>query len=335
MTTTAGMLSHGFGAINPDPRHPRRAAARLLEDERDRLISAPMYYVTDEMTAVAQQAGAKLPTWSVWPHDIPSPSGFMVFGASIGGYKSEHPSTGYADISIVAASWGRTSLMGHPDQYLWVTYWSAVNREDGIALAMDSMGLNRQDAQRFVAENEADLAWDNEVLVEYGSPLTRVRTRSNEILEIDPAEDASPLDGTCASYTQTVRAAWLLMKREAKKPIATTEERWMRKSMQRQAENSGQPIYGEPRVTVVRLHTSRRSPSAATTGQARGKVKFRSLVSGHVRWQPYKSRNIIEPIWIEPYVRGPDNAPFRAGPKKVKVNLLDRPPGGRPPVRGK
>lgn len=41
------------------------------------------------------------------------------------------------------------------------------------------------------------------------------------------------------------------------------------------------------------------------------------VVSGHWREQPYPSKNITQPIWIMPYVKGPEDKPLKAPRAKV------------------
>ncbi len=55
------------------------------------------------------------------------------------------------------------------------------------------------------------------------------------------------------------------------------------------------------------------------------RLRVRFPVSGHIRWQPYPSRDTVEPIFIDTYDKGPENAPYRVG-KNYTVHRLDQPP---------
>lgn len=325
------MLARGRGTINPDPANPARAATLLLEDERRRLSAAALYSVTDEMTAIAVQAGRKLPTWEIRPEHLPAPAGFMVFGKPIGTYHNDEQFmdlTGEATVEIVAVSWGPSGLVQHTDGHLWVTFWSVTDHESSIRTLRNS-GRSVEEARREEYSSRADLTWDNEVLLNYGSAEIRI---AGEREAVDPA-DASLVAAGTAAWMQTVRATWLLCKSSAKSKIADVTEEHLPRTLRRRAERAGHA--NTDAVRVVRVHASRLHSHEEKQADGRGgyTVKVRSFVRGHVRMQPYPSRNEVEPIWIEPHLRGPQGAPFKTTP--ATVNLLDRPPGGRPPLHGK
>lgn len=325
------MLSRGRGTINPDPDNPARAAALLLDDERRRLSAAVLYSVTDEMTTIAVQAGRKLPTWEIQPEHLPAPAGFMVFGKPIASYHNDEQFmdlTGEATVEIVAVSWGPSGLVRHGDGHLWVTFWSNTDHESSIRTLRES-GRSAEEARRVEYSSRADLTWDNEVLLNYGSAQIRI---AGEPAAVDPA-DATLAAETTANWMQTVRATWLLCKTSAESKIADVTEEHLSRTIRRRAERAGHA--NTDAVRVVRVHPSRLHSREHKVADGRGgyKVTVQSYVTGHVRMQPYPSRNAVEPIWIEPYLRGPAGAPFKTAP--ATVHLLDRPPGGRPPLHGK
>lgn len=317
-------LSTGKGTVNPDYSNPERAARLLLADERQRLTDASLYSVTGEMAMVARQAGAKLPPFVVKPEHVPTTSGFMVFGQPIGSYVGEGVLGGDEDsgeVLIVAVSWGPSRLVQHVDGHLWVTFWSVTDHVEAIRRFREG-GMSPEEAFRAEYAARADLTWDNEVLINYGSSNIKVAGRPEPV----DLNDITLAAHTTAAWMQTVRATWLLCNSAGSKIAEVTDEH-MPRTVRRKAERGG--FSNADAVKVVRLHDSRKSTTRESVPDGRGgsTVTVRSVVSGHVRMQPYPSRGTVEPIWIEPYIRGPRDAPFKEAP--IRVNLLDRlPPRG-------
>lgn len=84
----------------------RRDAALLLEQERQRLTAAELFYVTEDMARLAVAAAETLPVHSLHPEDVPAECGFVVFAEPIGAYVPDAGPSELADVvTIVAASW--------------------------------------------------------------------------------------------------------------------------------------------------------------------------------------------------------------------------------------
>lgn len=313
---TENLLAAGKGTINPAPQDPELAAEILISEEHARLATAQLYSVTADMTQVAVTAGKKLPSWEVRPEDVPSDSGFMVFGEPIGQYAMDDGLDGRKTVSIVAVSWGPTFVVEAPERHLWLSFWSLTHHELGVRVLQEQLGFTYRLAREFQLLL-GDYTWDNEALLTFYSQGIRVAGVPESV---DPSE-VSILSSTSASWVQTVRAAWLLMKRDGKRPITEVENVPLSKTVRRQLDREGM---NSNAVRVVKLHGRHRVRIGVVP--TRGyKVSVRSHVTGHVRWQPYPSRKAIEPIWIEEHVRGPEGAPFKE--KTTVVKVLDRPPG--------
>ncbi|QXV57426.1 hypothetical protein CVV72_10785 [Amycolatopsis sp. TNS106] len=298
----------------------------LLVEERRRLKSARLWAMTEAMTQVSIAAGRKLPSWEVRPEDVPSPCGLMMFDTPIGYYRADPPGEASQMVSIVAVSWGPTRIVETPANHLWVTFWSLTHHEIGIRL-LRSNGYRLRDARR-LQHSMGDFTWDNEVLLAYNEAEVSVINSHGETEAVDPSNKHLAAN-TTIEWIQTVRAAWLMMKRDAKRPIAEVEELPLSKTERKQLQRRG---YNDDPVRVVGLHQDRR-PRASRERESGYTVTVRSHVTGHVRWQPYPSKGVIEPIWIEEHVRGPKDAPWSQ--QKTTVTVVDRPPGGRPPVNRK
>jgi hypothetical protein len=319
-------LAQGRGTVTLTGVDPGIAAAVLLAEERRRLRSARLYSITDEMSQICIAAGKKLPTWEIRREDVPSTCGLMMFDVPIGHYSSE-PEHGPPEVvSIVAVSWGPTNIPEEPADHLWVTFWSRTPHDAGIRM-LQERGLSLREARR-IQYSLGDYSWDNEVLLTYNNPEVSVINADGEAQAVDPS-DKSLASGTTIEWIQAVRAAWMLMKQETKRPISDVEELPLSKTVRKQLQRNG---YDADPVRVVTLHRQHqvRTSHEHASGYT---VKVRSHVSGHVRWQPYPTRGVIEPIWIADHVRGPDGAPWSQ--RKTTVTRVDRPPGGRPPVDGK
>jgi hypothetical protein len=318
------LLKNGRGTVNPISEDPDASAAFLLSEERRRLMSASLYSISSEMTQVAISAGRKLPSWEVRPEDIPSESGLMVFDEPIAYYEMDDPVEEPKVVSIIGVSWGSTEAVEEPDEHVWVTFWSLHHTEIGVR-SLRKLGISFREARELQGQL-GTYGWDNEALLRFNSP--NVLTSDGKIVHnVDPS-DGNITTATSAPWVQTVRAAWLLMKRDTRKPVADVEDLPLSRTVRRRLEREG---YDTDPVHVVTLHQRHQARSDADHASGY-KVKKRSHVIGHVRWQPYRSRGVIEPIWIEDHVRGPEGAPFSV--KKTTVSVLDRPPGGRPPVKG-
>ncbi|MFK0244515.1 hypothetical protein ACIQUM_07440 [Amycolatopsis azurea] len=323
---TALNLAAGLGTISLKNVGPRMTATVLLSEERRRLTSAHLWSISDEMTQVSISAGRKLPSWKVQPDDVPSPSGLMMFDTPLGYYRADPSGQPARIVSIVAASWGPTRIPRDSSDHLWVTFWSLTDHDIGVQLLQQN-GYSAARARR-IHQSLGDFSWDNEVLLTYGSPSVNVKYLG------DPGEAVDPSDVSIASeltlgWIQTLRAAWLLQKQDTRRPITEIEEIPISKTMRKQLQRMG---YNTDPVRVVTLH--RRHRSRGPRQQANGyTVTVRSHISGHVRWQPYPSRGVIEGIWIDDHVRGPEGAPWSQ--RTTTVKRLDRPPGGRPPIKGK
>lgn len=322
--TQAEALALGRGTINPDPNDPPGSARLLLADERRRLVSAKLFSITEELTALAVQAGRNLPKWKLRRDDAPSACGFMVFDVPFATYHNDPlPGSRQETVVLVGVSWGPTVIA--PPTSVWVTFWSVTNHDLRAQLLREQFGLRPDEARQQAYRQKADLTWDNEALLTFDSDKVRL---AGTPTPVDPAGQSLAAE-TTASWVQTVRAAWLLMKPGSK--ITEIDERPLPSKERRRAERDGTDSTG---VRVVRIHSSRRraahppqhnSESAHRDGDY---YSVRFPVSGHVRWQPYPSRGTIEPILIDPFDKGPQDAPYRVG-SDFTVWKLDRlPPDG-------
>lgn len=106
-------------------------------------------------------------------------------------------------------------------------------------------------------------------------------------------------------WARLVRCCWLLMQQR----VATvTEERPDRASLRRLT-RAGQP------VDPVRVISLRRASSSNPNHDSTREFHHRWVVRGHWRKQWYATQERHVPIWIAPFIKGPDDAPLLGGEK--------------------
>jgi hypothetical protein len=295
--------------------------------------TARLYYVTAEMTAMSVHAGHKLPTWNVYRDDLPSPSGFMAFASPIGSYRATEEGVDHL-VDIVAVSWGPTTLTSDLSANCWITFWSATNPELSVEV-MREKGFGYRQIREAVAATMPDLNWDNEVILSYNASDI---TLGGNGAPVDPADHTLVSEAT-VDWLQTVRAAWLMMKPKASKPVTEVTEQPLSRTTRKRLERDGYSGDAIEPVRVVNIHTlhrPRRGPQQSSADDDARKWKVKTLVYPHIRWQPYPSRGEIEPIVIGLHQRGRDDAPWSTNRDRGRntVHQLDRPAGGRPPASG-
>lgn len=125
------------------------------------------------------------------------------------------------------------------------------------------------------------------------------------------ADGQTPLPGT--NDVRYIHALWLLLNQS----VTRVEKEDVDRPARRRAGKMRLP--GE--VTVIRL---RREVSDMPRGEGESQVEWqhRWIVRGHWRWQAYgPGRSERRRIWINPFVKGPESAPFK---QTEKVYSLDR-----------
>lgn len=306
---TAQVLAMGKGSLVP-PGPPRVAAATLLREEQARLTDAELYYVTEDMATLARVAGEGLPDYRIEPPDVPSPCGFVVFASPIGGYVSDNDSEGPRRNHVVACSWGHSGL-NRQRPGVWLTFWCATNHNRLAARLVREEGYKRADAERVVRTVRAELAWDNEAYLVYGGDGASVRRPDGTPVAKDELGENS-----LAPWVQTVRAAWLLMTQPG---ITDVQHERLTRQQQRRAAREG---YTTTEVRIVRLRAAAQAGEATHEGDGGRAYTVRWMVRGHWRQQPYgPQRTLRRPVWINPHVKGPADAPLA---RTERVMLVDR-----------
>jgi hypothetical protein len=97
-----------------------------------RLRDSELYFVSDDMTELAESAGRSLPKFQIEEHDVPSPHGFMVFAHPLHEILEEQDGT---CAYIQAASWSvaRNPQMGTS---LWLSIYANLGHTPDVGADM-------------------------------------------------------------------------------------------------------------------------------------------------------------------------------------------------------
>lgn len=275
------------------------SAAQLAAEECRRVVDGDLFWVSAEMTDLAQHAGQQLTKHEIYEHDMPCRSGFMVFEKPI----SDSCVDGIR-LEIVAVSWG----IVHPplllrEEEAEVVVGSHWPRQAAVWFTFYS------DPKRFIETNRSAL-----------KNAGRERTRDagpfmpdNELIwALDQLEELPAGEDVTSAWGKTVVAAWLLMQQ----PLAAQETERALRPARRRLSKAGLPT---SEVRLVRVRRPDHRPASPGSGQSGRAYSVRWWVDGH--WRRYHcgpGGERIERRWISPYLAGPDDKPVH-GTERVKI----------------
>lgn len=290
------------------------AAIFLHGEETDRLAAAQLFAIDTAMTTKARGAGALLPDWSVQPSDLPSEQGFLVFDSPIGHSEVTEGSS----LPIVACSWGRSPHCEPPTGAVWLTFWSAPDKEQLVQEAINN-GKSPAEARLYVEQTMPPLLWDDEALLCWSAGPPKLTT----VTQFIPNDGVTGVvaNERTLSWIQTVLATWLLVQDPSH--VETTEQRAPR-AERRRAERQGRVL---PSVRVVSIHRRVRPTTNRPATPSGRTLGIRIPVTGFWRSQPYgKGQALRKRKWIDDHWRGPEDGPVQVRPR---VTLVDEPPDQR------
>ncbi|MEV7038357.1 hypothetical protein [Amycolatopsis sp. NPDC051061] len=306
-------LRQGRGTLRPITG-PKVGASLLLEDEHRRLSGAQLFYVTADITRLVRQAAPSLrDKWDIQPYDLPAPTGFMLFAEPMAEYIREDGKR----IDIVAVSWGGTELITSDTGGLWVTFWSVTDFA-AITRLGRAAGARAAEAELLARQQNAELTWDNELYMPWGSTSVTVAPGPTG-LAIDPTNIAAA--ETTIDWLQTVHAGWIFC---TPNTLTETSEEHLPRTQRVRAERAG---YRASPVRVVSV-SRKTTPVAARSGEPSGRrVSVRFPVAPFIRRQAYgPGRRLRRLTPVAGHWRGPADAPVQI---TKKVNLVDAPPKPR------
>lgn len=145
---------------------------------------------------------------------------------------------------------------------------------------------------------------------------TMADVADNKVAEWDPSANlvvkALPMIGlgqACEGWGSLIQALFKFMDQK----IVSTEQYGPARSERRRLKKARLPIWD---VKVIQL---RRYQQGQGQGQPAGTIDWQCqwTVSGHWRKQPYPAKGTTEVIWIEPYIKGPEDKPLRDPTKSI------------------
>lgn len=303
--TQAAALAGGRGSIVPEAPTPEEASRMLCQDEHRRLKGAELFFVTPELSRLAVVAGESLPEFHLEPADVPTLTGFMVFGGAIGSYINQDMVL--ERYPIVAVSWSQ--VPPNPARRLgglWMTFYTPTDIDGMIEMSRQLAGrpMRAQELSR-LRSRQAPLTWDNEALMWYGTERVPMSFKPGASFDAD--------HGSTAPWVQSVRATWLLMGQPS---VAEAQDLHRSRASQRLDQRDG---YHTGPVQLLRLRRAPREHAAGDDGDSR-EYTCRWMVRGHWRQQWYPSRDLHRPIWINPHIKGPEDKPLKTG---ERVYIVD------------
>lgn len=315
-------------------------AATIAGTLAAQLPVAELFYVSSDMTELARHAATTLTDYRLHPEDLPAPVGMMVYAEPPVANPADH----HDGVTIVSWGPGRGGL--------WVHRWQRPSTNDVARLGRVLATLPRDEAIRrgeraatrpephpdapptpeegfdffasgllpnlrrapvppsFTPPHGYD--WQGLTPMEY----TDMEGWPGEVTAATLGEDARQLAEASLTLDRTILATWLLMGQTIVRSEDLTAPRAARRRMSRETPDV------DPGVRYIDLRRARTEPSdrSETTASTR-EYRHRWVVRGHWRNQWYASRNDHRPIWIEPHLAGPEDAPLLGGDR---VNVLRR-----------
>lgn len=270
----------------PELRKPLDIAAGHLR-------AAELFFVTQDMTALAVHSGAQLETarWSA--ADRPAGCGLILWDGGAGMITPDDPPV---SIPVEACTWG-------PGEG-GLLVWAWISRRRMTGLFRDASLTDRLAVERLPP------------LVPIAGAVCPVTAEPVPI-----AGKSVPYGGTgdgiaAAPALRAVAAAWLLMQQPK---IADRRPVRAEAADRRIAAKYG---YADPEVTLIDLRRLKVPQDPDDEADTPGRIyRHRWIVSGHWRnaWRPSVGEH--RQTWIEAYVKGPDGAPILA---TERVNVWRR-----------
>lgn len=253
---------------------------QLLDRMVNHLRAADLYWISDDMTALAMHAGEQLAAARWASADRPSPIGLAVFDGGLG----------MVDVApgvhapVQALAWGPG-----PDSTLIV--WHLLN---GPELLSQLPGADVSRVPPLLAVREVRL------------PVTDQAIPLDDLPAYEGMRPSRPIVGALA-------AMWHLVQQPQLVDRTTVEPG---RADARALRRADMPDEGVTLVALRRQYTPQdRDPDAGSSRH----YKHRWIVSGHWRDQPYgPGQSLRRKTWVPSHVKGPEGAPLLST-EKVNV----------------
>lgn len=279
-------IAHQLSLLDEREGRVYRRDADLAESMRmaSATAGADLYYITPEMCELAGAAARSLPDFELGADDPPSRSGLMWFAKPIADHDGDD-----VPIAICGVTWTvlprniRLALLAERDNPFIYKGYSGE--------MMRQLGfppvfpLGHWDAPTFAEEDGVPPLIEN-----------NKGKAGHHVLAV-------------------IKTLWLLLRQPMTAQDDVPADRQERRRLAREGREPS-------RVRVIRL----RRPSGRGSGEPGEPTIWhhRWIVRGHWRMQPHgQGRQQRRPVWIAPFVKGPEDAPMLGGDK---VYVFDQPP---------
>lgn len=255
-----------------------------LRDGQERTLrEAQTYAVADDMLDLVEFAARSLPPETVMqPEDLPSPHGFVLLPRGMGFWDPddlENEKRVYAPIRAIA--W---SILDDEVMVFWYT------------ATADLIGMSAANLEAAMRQTRMSLS--QALPIKFGCGPAWV------IRNVNPA----PKYNGAVEILRFIMAFWHLSMQIVSARETHLPERHAAKRFTRATDRPS------PTVTIVCLRRQRHPDSTGSMPPTCADPTFhhRWLVRGHWRQQPYgPGRAFKRPVWIAPFVKGPDDAPLK------------------------
>jgi len=277
------------------------------------LENAVPYYWSPETCDALSAAAASIPDFTLRREDLPTPAGYLYFSRPLKVHRESEdladPETALGD--LVAISWQIFSNLGRPtlqkagptsineaemtDEW-WnrtVTNANNIRVADGVAV---NMYVQTAKGRTIPISN---FSWD------FGQSCAEVWQRGH----VQIGNDGKPLfSEQMQSELQYFSAALMFMQQEIFPTRRETLPRSTRRRLLAQGYDPGSETM-TPNVVYLR-RVSHKTDSDDDVEHREYTSRF--WVRGHWRNQWYETDQRHKPIWIHPFIKGPDDKPIAA-----------------------
>ena len=276
----------------------------LALSERHVTERASLYWVKDEMRALAEYAAARMPRQALVESDLPTPFGFAMFERPVVIMDVRDKA-----LNIGAISWQLIAFTDQPEKVGVVRRFETDADMAGITRAGVEVAFYSDESEPGAYEVPSNFTALPRLLFlhheEYGFDRPVVTDEMLATL-VRPLDLPPPNEETLASFRlqrQFPLALWTLIQQ----PLSVVTEAAPHRTVARRLERKGSPLAH----STIRIVTLRRVVHRAAEGEAGGvEWSHRWLVSGHWRNQWLPSRSLHRLQWIDAFVKGPADKPL-------------------------
>lgn len=277
------MAARRMGVSDEDSEFILTASADLVE-------GADVFYASPDMSRLTSHAAKSLPGFSLKAEDVPCEIGMIFWGHDQQNSNSRDADIAADKVPMAAVGWRVAEAGGKVGLLLCLFIESEELIQTQLTFGMNKAEeISMRKMLPTVVNAIGHTAW-----VGFGD----VDTSIQELIR------TGGVDSDVLISTAVLKTAWLLMDQPLTEISTETASRASVKRMQRMG------FRGSSSVRVIDV--KKRSGGGSGSGREH---RNQWLVNGHWRNQWYPSVQEHRPVWISPYLKGPEGAPILTGEK--------------------